>query len=95
MTGAGLLKLDVEDGEVELLRRDEVDLRAESNELMPNPNRNPGEEWKDRNVNLKVTLTTHRVLLEGKGASRFLHLSQVHAASDAGGKKCLVLECLS
>jgi ESCRT-II complex subunit VPS36 len=87
MTGAGLLKLDVEDGEVELMRIGEgAELRAESNMLLPNPNRNPHEEWKDRNVNLKVTLTTHRILLEGIGSSRFLHLSQIHAAVDAGGK---------
>lgn len=89
MTGAGLLKVDVKDGEVELMRRECVELRAESSVLLPNPNPNPKEEWNNRNVNLKVILTTHRIVLEGKGTCRFLHLSQIHTAVDAGGKSVI------
>jgi len=63
-----------------------LELRAESNDLLPNPNPNPREEWKSRNIHLKLTFTTHRILLEGKGTSRFIHLSQIHSAVDAGGK---------
>ena len=85
-TGAGLFKLDVDDGEVELMRREGLELRAESNDLLPNPNPNPREEWKSRNIHLKLTFTTHRILLEGIGTSRFIHLSQIHSAVDAGGK---------
>lgn len=85
LTPSGLLKLDAEDGEVELMRREGVELRSDAPEPLPNPGM--GGAWIDRNVNLTMTLTTHRTLFansKGKGAW-FLHHSNVHAISTTGG----------
>ena len=84
LTPSGLLVLDVEDGEVELMRRDFVELRFEGLEPLPNPGM--GGVWTDRNVNLCLTLTTHRMFFTNneKGAW-FLHHSNVHNVCSAGG----------
>jgi hypothetical protein len=76
--------LDVEDGEVELMRRDFVELRFEGLEPLPNPGM--GGVWTDRNVNLCLTLTTHRMFFTNneKGAW-FLHHSNVHNVCAGGG----------
>jgi ESCRT-II complex subunit VPS36 len=89
VTPSGLLKLDVDDGEVELMRREGMELRAPSNELMPAPTGGGFATWVDRNTQLKTTLTTHRIVFQStKGSSkqhRFLHLSNVHASEGTGG----------
>lgn len=85
LTPSGLLVLDVEDGEVELIRRESVELRFEGTEPLPNPGM--GGLWIDRNINLCAVLTTHRVFFtnnDPKGAW-FLHHSNIHAVGTAGG----------
>jgi ESCRT-II complex subunit VPS36 len=85
LTPSGLLVLDVEDGEVELMRRESVELRFEGTEPLPNPGM--GGAWIDRNINLSAILTTHRIFFtnnHAKGAW-FLHHSNIHAVGTAGG----------
>jgi ESCRT-II complex subunit VPS36 len=86
LTASGLLVLDTADGEVELLRRDAVELRSDTLEPLPNPGM--GGAWVDRNVNLALTLTTHRVFFanaENHKYAWFLHHSNVHNLAQAGG----------
>eukprot|EP00538_Stauroneis_constricta_P001806 CAMPEP_0119567548 /NCGR_PEP_ID=MMETSP1352-20130426/36222_1 /TAXON_ID=265584 /ORGANISM="Stauroneis constricta, Strain CCMP1120" /LENGTH=102 /DNA_ID=CAMNT_0007616815 /DNA_START=40 /DNA_END=344 /DNA_ORIENTATION=- len=86
LTPAGLLKLDVGDGEVELMRRSGgIELRSE----LPFPNAPVNQPWVDRDVDLSLTLTTHRLVLQKQGdASKmhgFLHLSNVQHVETKGG----------
>lgn len=97
LTPSGLLVLDVEDGEVELMRCESVELRSNGTEPLPNPGM--GGAWVDRNLNLSVVVTTHRVFFtksssssnnnhnhaSKKGAAWFLHHSNIHAVGSAGG----------
>lgn len=85
LTPSGLLKIDTNDGEVELLRRTGVELRSDASEPLPNPGM--GGSWIDRNINLTMTLTTHRLCFSNhnnKGAW-FLHHSNIHNLSTTGG----------
>mmetsp|Transcript_5144 Transcript_5144/g.7529 ORF Transcript_5144/g.7529 Transcript_5144/m.7529 type:complete len:425 (+) Transcript_5144:203-1477(+) len=92
LTPSSLLRLDTNDGEVELMRRDGMELRADSSEpmqIMMTSNSPSGSAtaWKDRNSDLKVTLTTHRMVFVEQNDpkhARFLHLSNIHAISAAG-----------
>jgi ESCRT-II complex subunit VPS36 len=91
LTASGLLQLDAHDGEVELMRRSGMELRHENGpngETMAPPP--PGEfysSWVDRNLNLTVTLTTHRVVFmtTNHHEARFLHLLNVQHAQASGG----------
>ncbi len=93
LTPSGLLKLDVSDGEVELMRRDDMELRCDMVDPMPLPSdTNTGQHrWIDRNSNLTVTLTTHRMVFSsssstaGQNEVRFLHLVNVHQVGAVGG----------
>ena len=90
LTASGLLELDTNDGEVELIRRSGMELRHEGTEPMaPMSSRN--ETWVDRNVDLIITLTTHRIVFmtTDHKEARFLHLSNVHQAQATGGANLL------
>jgi ESCRT-II complex subunit VPS36 len=95
LTASGLLVLDVEDGEVELMRRENIELRAEEKDLFPDPGM--GDSWKDRNENLTMTLTTHRIFMTSHKKSIhnpnntptttttwFLHHSNIHSIDNTG-----------
>lgn len=95
LTPSGLLELDTDDGEVELVRRETVELRSDGTiPLGPKPP-NCFTDYTDRTANLTVVLTTHRlVFLQQSGISsssgspveaRFVHLSNAHVAESAGG----------
>jgi ESCRT-II complex subunit VPS36 len=84
LTPSGLLLLDTEDAEVELIRRELVELRFDGMEPLPNPGM--GGAWIDRNINLCVTLTTHRIFFTNdKKGAWFLHHSNIHNVCGAGG----------
>ena len=91
LTASGLLELDVADGEVELMRRSfGIELRCP----VP-PNENKGMGWIERNTDLQVTLTTHRLVFfmappaAAKLQARLLHLSNVQLVEAAGGASLL------
>jgi len=85
LTLSGLLEIDVDDGEVELLCRKEVELRSNSTGPLPNPGM--GGAWVDRNIDLIVSLTTHRLFFTNKDnkGSWFLHHSNIYNLSVSGG----------
>ena len=92
LTASGLLALDTNDGEVELMRRSGMEFRHEGTEPMaPMSSRSRGESWVDRNVDLIITLTTHRIVFmtTDHKEARFLHLSNVHQAQSTGGANLL------
>jgi ESCRT-II complex subunit VPS36 len=73
--------LDTADGEVELLRRNQnLELRSEGDALSSHVN------YKDRTPLSGLVLTTHRLVFSTKKESRFLHLSNVHAAENVPTK---------
>ncbi|CAJ1932637.1 unnamed protein product [Cylindrotheca closterium] len=94
LTPSGLLQLDTLDHEVELLRRNNVELRSESLEpIYPSPFENV--TWKPRTENLTIVVTTHRLVLfdnhnsnnnnNNHHQARFIHLSNLHQCQRAGG----------
>jgi ESCRT-II complex subunit VPS36 len=102
LTPSGLLELDVKDGEVELMRRSDMELRSDMvDPMVPLSASGSGaastrdKEWHDRDVDLTVTLTTHRLVFFGPtqgihfgdhgGHVRYLHLSTVHHVAGSGG----------
>ena len=78
LTPSGLLEMDIKDGEVELMRRGDMELRSNTTDpmvpIMPASGGNvkssgtyaaastAGLEWIDRDSPLKVSLTTHRLV---------------------------------
>jgi len=94
LTASGLLELDSQDNEVELIRRSPVELRHEGVEPMaPAPASSSGV-WQSRTgTNLTLVLTTHRLVIkpdhqhqdQHKNDARFLHLSNVHQCEASGG----------
>ena len=93
LTPSGLLEMDVKDGEVELMRRGDMELRSDMVDPMvpiatdgSGAASTTGLSWIDRDEDLKISLTTHRLVFYGKDKNvRFLHLSNVHQAETAGG----------
>jgi len=94
LTPSGLLKLDTDDHEVELLRRTPVELRHDGTDepMGPRPPNagQAGEEWNSRSTDLTLILTTHRIVfccndVNNKNDHRFLHLSNVHVVRGTGG----------
>lgn len=98
LSPSGLLLLESDGGEVELLVSDGVQLRVV--DPLPTSFDEDGKrvdlslsQWVDRDSDLIMTVTTHRVVLErgrdgdggGRLAPRFLHLSGVSSASSMGG----------
>ena len=78
LTPSGLLERDTADNEVELLRRSMIELRHEGPEPMYPCPKGVGKNWEKRTGNLKVVVTTHRlVLFDAKNEARFLHLSNI------------------
>lgn len=86
LTASGLLQLDTSDHEVELLRRNMIELRSESLEPMyPSPFEQHGT-WNSRTGDLTIVVTTHRlVLFDSNNQARFIHLSNLHQCETAGG----------
>lgn len=97
-TLSGLLEVDVNDGEVELMRRGDVELRSGMTEpMVPIAEGKNGAasalglSWIDRDENIKLSLTTHRLVFfqESQCAkernARFLPLSNLHWVERAGG----------
>ena len=99
LTSSGLLQLDTNDGEVELIRRSGMELRYENeNEggighepMVPKTSKHLGEQWVDRNIDIIITLTTHRIVFmtSNHKYATFLHLSNVHQGSATGGANLL------
>jgi len=102
LTPSGLLEMDVQDGEVELMRCNDMELRSNMTDPMvpivasaggksSYASAIAGKEWIDRDKELKVSLTTHRLVFfqdttgHNKRNVRFLHLSNVHHIETAGG----------
>lgn len=88
LTASGLLRLDSTDGEVELMRRDGMELRSDSVEPMM-PLKPSDGSWVDRNTDLTVTVTTHRLVFAKQKQARFLHLSNVHQVETAGASRVM------
>lgn len=93
LTPSGLLELDVKDGEVELIRREGVEIRSEGEApLAPKPEGiAAATTYTDRNTSLTLVVTTHRIVFHKKKGQivRFLHLSNVHAFESTGGGSML------
>jgi len=89
LTASGLLQLDTSDNEVELLRRNRIELRSENlDPLYPSPFDSAGAKWKPRTENLTIVVTTHRLVLfdsKNNNQARFIHLSNLHQCQNAGG----------
>lgn len=73
LTQSGLLEMDVKDGEVELMRRGDMELRSNMEDPMVPiavsegtsqyaTASTAGKEWVDRDSGLKLSLTTHRLV---------------------------------
>ena len=86
LTQSGLLALDTADDEVEIKSQSYVELRS----LTTLTSSNESRVWHDRDVDLNMTLTTHRIVFQTTAASsykssNFLHLSNVKSHSTTGG----------
>ena len=67
LTQAGLINLDTTDHEVQLLARTSIELRSLSPVALSKPVGSAstlGGNWTDRNLNLTVTITTHRIVFQ-------------------------------
>ena len=88
LTPSGLLQLDTEDHEVELLRRSEIELRHDGlNPMAPCPKGLSGK-WIDKTEDLSIVITTHRLVFFDTNTTkeaRFLHLSNLHQVFPTGG----------
>ena len=89
LTQSGLLQLDTKDHEVELIRRNQLELRHggknEDEPMSPCP-KGITARWNPRSVNLTLTVTTHRlVLFDSNNQARFIHLSNIHQMESVGG----------
>ena len=97
LSPSGLLQLDSDFGEVELVYMDHLQLRVlsgplpmiSSDESMPTRS-TPNLEWIDRDSDLMCTLTTHRIIFSKQTSNarispRFIHLSMISNASQEGG----------
>lgn len=95
LTPSGLLELDRQDQEVELIQRGPLELRYESVEPMgPCPSFITKGVWETRNSELMVTVTTHRLVFfetvsSKRPIARFVHLSNLHATQPTGGPSML------
>ena len=98
LTPSGLLEMDVKDGEVELMRQGDMELRSDMVDPMvplsadgSGAASTAGLKWIDRDDNLQVSLTTHRIVFfasdsdSGTRNARFLHLSHLHQVSNVAG----------
>ncbi|KAL3927085.1 MAG: hypothetical protein SGARI_005418, partial [Bacillariaceae sp.] len=89
LTASGLLQLDSEDNEVELVRRSScIELRHDGLEPMAPCPRGATGKWNNRTSKvLTITITTHRLVLTAaeKNDTRFIHLSNVHVVNASGG----------
>ena len=94
LTKSGLLLLDHTDGEVEICTKSHTELRS----LTPmarttatgNANNNRAS-WNDRDMDLIMTLTTHRIVFQTSSSSpftssNFVHLSNIQSHSVTGGE---------
>ena len=86
LTQSGLLALDTADDEVEIESQSYVELRS----LTTLTSSNESRVWHDRDVDLNMTLTTHRIVFQTTAASsykssNFLHLSNIKSHSTTGG----------
>ena len=82
LTPSGLLLLDTSDGEVQLISRRSIELRT----LLE---MSSSSQFSNRNENLTVTLTTHRIVFQTTPSQapqgHFLHLSAISSHSETGG----------
>ena len=67
LTQSGLIQLDNDDGEVQLIQRSSIELRSISPTPLPKPSRitSPNiktSDWIDRDIDLTVTCTSHRIV---------------------------------
>ncbi|CAB9530141.1 protein sorting-associated protein 36 (Partial), partial [Seminavis robusta] len=98
LTPSGLLEMDVKDGEVELMRRGDMELRSDmADPMVPLSSDGSGAastsglKWIDRDDNLQVSLTTHRIVFfetdtsDNQRNARFLHLSHLHQVTSVAG----------
>jgi len=88
LTASGLRSLDTSDGEVEICTTSLVELRSLTQ--MTN-NTASSTTWHDRDRDLLMTLTTHRIILQTStsssfSASNFLHLSNIQSHTMTGGE---------
>jgi hypothetical protein len=82
LTQAGLISIDSTDNEVQLISRSDIEIRS----LSPTPLQKPASmdssssPWIDRDTDLVVTLTTHRIVFQSNdnNAAHFLHHCAMH-----------------
>eukprot|EP00558_Chaetoceros_sp_UNC1202_P012177 CAMPEP_0197236630 /NCGR_PEP_ID=MMETSP1429-20130617/3674_1 /TAXON_ID=49237 /ORGANISM="Chaetoceros sp., Strain UNC1202" /LENGTH=414 /DNA_ID=CAMNT_0042695455 /DNA_START=59 /DNA_END=1304 /DNA_ORIENTATION=- len=95
LTPSGLINLDSTDGEVQLISRTKVELRSTGSSPLPKPSRlskagGPHLIWNDRDPNLTVTLTSHRIVFQPasstKNEAHFLHHCAIKSQQTTGGK---------
>ena len=98
LTPSGLLQLDTNDHEVELIRRSPVEIRYEADEPMTTLNSSSSsssskppkgctiQDWTNRSTNLTLIVTTHRIVWSDiNNDHRFIHFSNVHSSHGMGG----------
>jgi ESCRT-II complex subunit VPS36 len=91
LTASGLLQLDSQDHEVELIRRSPpLELRCDGLEPMEPRPKNSRSNWQPKSVDLTIIVTTHRLVLLDNNSknnmqARFLHLSNMHQVQASGG----------
>lgn len=92
LTPSGLLSLDISDGEVEIYSTTFIELRSLTPMNTAGIERATDQnKWHDRDMDLSVTLTTHRIVLQTSpsspfSTSNFLHLSNIQSHSTTGGE---------
>ncbi len=103
LTPSGLISLDATDGEVQLLSRSSVELRSLSSSPLAKPHRlskdnsQGANAWVDRDTDLTVTVTTHRIVFQSRDSSRssssntsrdayFLHHCAITTHEECGGE---------
>jgi ESCRT-II complex subunit VPS36 len=89
LTPSGLLSLDVSDDEVEIYTSSYIELRSLFPMMTSTSSSTPARTWHDRDLNLTMTLTTHRIVFQSSSSStkysNFLHLSNIESKSTTGG----------
>jgi|AntRauTorckE5430_2_1112549.scaffolds.fasta_scaffold03641_1 ESCRT-II complex subunit VPS36 len=88
LTQSGLIAIDSSDNEVQLITRSNMELRSLSPDLLPKPasaSASATSAEMDRDINLIVTLTTHRIVFQFQsaigadtGTAHFLHHCALH-----------------
>lgn len=93
LTQSGLLALDTADDEVEIETKPYIELRSLTSITSTNNSNgnSSSRKWHDRDMDLNMTLTTHRLVFQTPSSSsfkssNFLHLSNITSHSVTGGE---------